>query len=218
MPDGFILEGPLAGGHLGFSESQLQIPENFSLEILLPEVLEKIKKYEDKYGKKIPVIPAGGIYDGKDVVRMLRMGASGVQMGTRFVCTYECDVSDEFKAAYINSREEDIKIVKSPVGMPGRAIRNKFIRDIESNGKRRVKCPYRCLTACNVKKAKYCIAKALLNSYLGDVDNGLIFCGENAYRINRIVSVKELMEELVREMEEEYNPDRASCDVTEVFD
>lgn len=198
--DGFILEGPLAGGHLGFSNEQLDHINEYSLEKLLPDVLSAIKSYEDKYDKKIPVIVGGGIYDGKDIARMLSLGASGVQMGTRFVCTDECNVSPEFKQAYLDASEQDIAIIKSPVGMPGRAIKNKFLKKLENNGKLRIKCQYRCLSACNIEKAKYCIAKALLNSWSGDVDNGLIFCGQNAYRINKIVSVKELFSELCTEL------------------
>ncbi len=201
--DGLILEGPLAGGHLGFSEEQLQQPEKYSLEKLLPEVLETIKPYEDKYGKKIPVIAAGGIFNGKDIAEMLSMGASGVQMGTRFVCTEECDVSQEYKQAYLDAKEEDIVIIKSPVGMPGRAIRNHFLKDLEVKGKLKIKCPFRCLSVCQVEKAQYCIALALVNSYFGDVDHGLIFAGQNAYRCNKIVTVKEIIKELLSELEAE---------------
>ena len=200
--DGLILEGPLAGGHLGFSEEQLEHSEEYSIEKLLPEVLEVIKTYEDKYGRKIPVIAAGGIYDGKDIAKMLSLGASGVQMGTRFVCTKECAVSQEFKQAYLDAKKEDVVIIKSPVGMPARAIHNYFLKDLEIKGKLKIKCPYRCLTACKVDKAKYCIALALINSYLGDVDHGLIFCGQNAYRINKIITVKELIQELLSELKE----------------
>lgn len=201
IPDALILEGPLAGGHLGFSEEQLDQPDKYSLDNLLPEILETIKTYEDKYGKKIPVIAAGGIFDGKDIARMLNLGASGVQMATRFVCTEECDVSQEFKQIYLDAKEEDIVIIKSPVGMPGRAIQNKFLDDLEIKGKLKVNCPYRCLTACKVSDARYCIAQALLNSYFGDVDHGLIFCGQNAYRIDKIVTVKELISGLLAELE-----------------
>ncbi len=202
--DGLILEGPLAGGHLGFSEEQLEHPEKYSLDKLLPDVLEAIKTYEDKYGRKIPVITGGGIYDGKDIARMLSLGASGVQMGTRFVCTKECDVSHQFKQAYLDAKEEDIVIIKSPVGMPGRAIKNRFLKDLEIKGRLKIKCPYRCLTACKVDKARYCIAQALVNSYFGDVDHGLIFCGQNAYLIDKIITVKELIQELLSELQEVY--------------
>jgi len=201
IPDAIILEGPLAGGHLGFSEEQLGQPDKYSLDNLLPEILETIKSYEDKYGKKIPVIAAGGIFDGKDIARMLRLGASGVQMATRFVCTEECDVSQEFKQKYLDAKEEDIVIIKSPVGMPGRAIQNKFLDDLEIKGKLKINCPYKCLTACKVSEARYCIAQALLKAYFGDVDEGLIFCGQNVYRIDKIVTVKELISGLLSELE-----------------
>jgi NAD(P)H-dependent flavin oxidoreductase YrpB (nitropropane dioxygenase family) len=198
--DALILEGPLAGGHLGFSAEQLEHPEDHSLEKLLPEVLESIKPYEDKYGRKIPVITAGGIYTGKDIAQMLSLGASGVQMGTRFVCTDECDVAQEFKQTYLDARKEDIVIIKSPVGMPGRAINNQFLKDLEIKGKLKINCPYRCLTACEVKTARYCIARALLNSCFGEVSKGLIFCGQNAYRSDKIITVKELFQELLCEL------------------
>jgi nitronate monooxygenase len=199
--DAIILEGPLAGGHLGFSEEQLNQPEKYSLDNLLPEVLKTVKTYEDRYGKKVPVIAAGGIFNGKDIARMLSLGASGVQMATRFVCTVECDVSQEFKQSYLDVKEEDIVIIKSPVGMPGRAIQNRFLQDLENKGKLKIKCPYKCLSVCKVNEARYCIALALLNSYFGDIDHGLIFCGQNAYRIDKIVKVKEIISELLAELE-----------------
>lgn len=199
--EALVLEGPLAGGHLGFSFDQLKKPEEYSLEKLLPDVLEAVKFFEDKYGRKIPVIPAGGIFDGKDIARMLQLGASGVQMATRFVCTVECDVSQEYKQAYLEAEEDDVVVIKSPVGMPARAIRNKFLRDLENGRKLKYECPYQCLSHCKIGEAQYCIAKALVNSYLGDVDNGIIFCGQNVYRINKIVTVKELIAELMAELE-----------------
>lgn len=199
--DGIILEGPLAGAHLGFSHEQLQNPEEHSLEKLLPEVLAVIKPYEDKYGQKIPVIAAGGIFYGKDIARMLKLGASGVQMATRFVCTEECDVAPEFKQAYLDAGPEDIRIIKSPVGMPARAIQNKFLDDLKSLGKIPIQCHYRCLIACKVSEARYCIAKRLVNSCEGRTDEGIIFCGSNAHLLNRIVTVKELMTELAAEIE-----------------
>ncbi|MBT3232544.1 MAG: nitronate monooxygenase [Calditrichaeota bacterium] len=213
----FILEGPLAGGHLGFSTEQLQHPEQFTHEILLPELLLAVKPFEDIYGKKIPVIAAGGIFSGFDIARMLQLGASGVQMGTRFVCTEECSVSSEFKQAYLDAKEEDIIIVKSPVGMPGRAIRNRFIRSVENREKGRIKCAFRCLSACKIENARYCIAEALLNSYSGDVDRGLIFCGQNASRIKHIVTVKRLMDELVIELEQNLTSKTQHQEMTQAY-
>jgi nitronate monooxygenase len=191
----------LAGGHLGFSMEQLQNIDDYSLEKLIPEILRAVKPFEDRFGKKIPVIAGGGVYTGADIARMLSLGASGVQMATRFVCTEECGVSQEFKQSYLDAKEEDIVIIKSPVGMPGRAIRNKFLKNLDVVDKLQIKCDYHCLTACKVAEARYCIAQALVNSYMGDVNNGLIFCGQNAYRINKIVTVKELIAELISELE-----------------
>lgn len=195
--DGFILEGPLAGGHLGFTREQLDDPEHYSLEKILPEILAAVAPYEEKFGQKIPVIVAGGIYDSEDIKRMMAMGAAGVQLGTRFVCTEECGVSDEFKQAYIDSKPEDIMIIKSPVGMPGRALRTGFLTDLEAGKKMKIRCGYHCLTACKVKEAKYCIAEALVNAYHGNLAEGLAFCGSNAYRIDKIITVKELFQELL---------------------
>ena len=200
--DALILEGPLAGGHLGFTEDQLEHIGEYALEKLLPQVLETIKPYEDKYGRRIPIVAGGGVYTGKDIARILSLGASGVQMGTRFVCTEECDVSMEFKQAYLDAKEEDIVIIKSPVGMPGRAIKNHFLKDLEEKGRLKIHCPFRCLTACKVEEAKYCIAQALVNSYFGNVDQGLIFCGQNAYRVDKIITVNELIQELLSELKE----------------
>ncbi len=194
--DAVVLEGPLAGGHLGFSLEQLKEPEKYSLSVLLPEVLAAVKPFEEKHGRKIPVIAGGGIFTGADIARMLQAGAAGVQMATRFVCTPECEVAPEFKQAYLDSKEDDIVIINSPVGLPGRAIHNQFLRNLENDTLARLKCPYRCLTTCNIAEARYCIAQALANAYQGDMDGGLVFCGQNAYRVNEIVSVKELIAEL----------------------
>ena len=194
--DAVILEGPLAGGHLGFSFEQLREPEKYSLSVLLPEVLAAVEPFEEKHGRKIPVIAGGGIFTGADIARMLQAGAAGVQMATRFVCTDECEVAPEFKQAYLDSKEDDIVIIDSPVGLPGRAIRNQFLRNLENDTLARLKCPYRCLTTCNIAVARYCIAQALVSAYQGDMDRGLVFCGQNAYRVNKVVSVKELIAEL----------------------
>jgi nitronate monooxygenase len=199
--DAVILEGPLAGGHLGFSFEQLREPEKYSLTVLLPEILAAVKPFEKKYGRKIPVIAGGGIFTGTDIARMLQAGAAGVQMATRFVCTEECEVAPEFKQAYLDSKEEDIVLIQSPVGLPGRAIHNQFLRNLENDTADRLKCPYRCLTTCDIAKARYCIALALVSAYKGDMEKGLVFCGQNAYRVNKIVTVKELMAELRAEIE-----------------
>jgi NAD(P)H-dependent flavin oxidoreductase YrpB (nitropropane dioxygenase family) len=193
-----IVEGPLAGGHLGYSLAELEDKENFSLEIILPKVIEAIDKF--KLGAtRIPVIAAGGIFDGKDIAKFMRLGASGVQMGTRFVCTNECDVAQEYKEAYLAAQQNDIAVIKSPVGLPGRVIVNEFVKRIIQGERMDFNCQYHCLYTCDPKKVNYCIAKALLNASRGQLDKGFAMCGSNAYRIQKIVSVKELISELVTE-------------------
>lgn len=195
LPDMIIIEGPKAGGHLGFKEEELK--ENPSLENITVDVVSYIKDVEEKYHQNIPVICAGGIYDRDDIQKYLSLGASGVQMATRFVATDECDADIKFKEAYVNAKEEDIKIIKSPVGMPGRALNNAFVKRIENNHEKITKC-YSCLSTCDILKTPYCISKALINAAQGDIDNALVFCGANVYKVNKIVPVKELMKELTR--------------------
>ena len=199
LPDAFVLEGPKAGGHLGYKPEDLDAPEH-ALEVVLPQVVEAVKPFEDQYGKQIPVIAAGGVYTGEDIHRFLEMGASGVQMGTRFVATEECDADIRFKQAYVSAKEEDIAIIKSPVGMPGRAIKNRFIEALEE-GKRNFRCLFHCISTCNPEKSPYCIASALLNAMKGNLDRGFAFSGANAFRVNSITTVKELMGSLQREFD-----------------
>ena len=196
IPDMIVIEGPEAGGHLGFKESELISEDMPKLEDITTDVVDYIKDVEKETGKEIPVIAAGGIWDGKDIKKFLGLGASGVQMATRFVATDECDASQEFKEAYVNAKQEDIKIIHSPVGMPGRAINNQFIQKEETQKSKIEKC-YGCIKTCNVKDAPYCITKALINSVKGNIEKGLIFCGSNVYKIKEIVSVHSLMQELV---------------------
>lgn len=200
LPDAIVVEGPMAGGHLGFKEEHINDPE-YSLEKLIPEVIKEVGLFEEKYKKPIPVIAAGGIYTGEDIYKFLQLGASGVKMSTRFVTTYECDASIKFKKAYINSKEEDIVIIKSPVGMPGRVIRNKFIDDVNKGEKKPFKCPYHCIITCDFKNCPYCIALALTNAKMGNLEEGFAFAGENAYRTKEIISVKELINSLLEEYE-----------------
>lgn len=200
IPDLIIVEGPDAGGHLGFSLDQLNAEVKPDLMAIVQEVIEAIKPFEEKYEKKIPVIAAGGIFDGKDIAKYLKIGASGVQMGTRFVGTEECDAHPSFKEAYVNSNEGDIQLVQSPVGMPGRAIKNKLMVRAESERIPITKC-YNCLQPCNPKVSPYCISKALINAVKGELEEGLIFAGSNAYRLKKIITVKQLISELVTDAE-----------------
>ncbi|MDP3042726.1 MAG: nitronate monooxygenase family protein [Candidatus Omnitrophota bacterium] len=196
LPDALIVEGPLAGGHLGYSLAELEDKENFSLENILAKVVSVAQGFRNG-STKIPVIAAGGIFDGKDIAKFIRLGASGVQMGTRFVCTHECDVAQEYKEAYLAAKQEDIVVIQSPVGLPGRVIRNEFVKRIMQGARIDFDCQYRCLYTCDPKKVNYCIAKALLNASRGQMEKGFAMCGSSAYRIQKIISVKELISELV---------------------
>jgi nitronate monooxygenase len=198
VPDLVVVEGPKAGGHLGFKKEQIFDPA-YALEKLLPDVLSVVKNFESQFKKKIPVIAAGGIYSGADIFRFIKMGAAGVQMGTRFVATHECDASPEFKETYINCKEEDIAIIDSPVGLPGRAIRNRFIDGVSAGNMKPFRCPWKCLKTCNFREAPYCIAKALTSAQKGNVDEGYTFAGANAFRVKEIISVRELFKNLGRE-------------------
>jgi nitronate monooxygenase len=195
LPDAFVVEGPKAGGHIGFKHDQIDDPD-FSIEKLVTEVIDILKPIESKHNQKIPVIAAGGIYTGEDIHAFLKRGAAGVQMGTRFVATHECDADDAFKQSYIDAGKEDMVIIKSPVGMPGRAVGNAFIDAVNQGRKIPFKCPYQCLKTCNPQKSPYCIAIVLGNARKGRLKHGFAFAGENAYRVDKIVSVKELMDEL----------------------
>lgn len=196
--DMVIIEGPKAGGHLGFKEDSLEI-ENKNFDNTILDIISEVKFYSEKYSKHIPVIVAGGVFNGFDIAKYLKLGADGVQMATRFVATHECDASIEFKNAYINAQSKDVVIVKSPVGMPGRAILNDSVRKTQVGNIKVTKC-YNCLAPCNPASTPYCISKALINAVSGNVEEGLIFCGENASRINKICSVEELMNELKEEI------------------
>ena len=200
VPDAVVVEGPLAGGHLGFKKEQINDPD-YKLEKILTEVISVMKTFEQQFNKSIPVIAAGGIYTGEDIYRIMKLGAAGVQMATRFVGTYECDADVRFKKAYIECKKEDLIIINSPVGLPGRAIRNKFLDDVSAGIKKPFKCPWKCLKTCDFKNSPYCIALALTNAKKGNLDDGFAFAGANAYRVDKIISVKELIKTLMVEYE-----------------
>ena len=195
LPDAVILEGPLSGGHQGFKFEDCLKDEN-RLELLLEPVLEEAKKWGD-----IPVIVAGGIWDKNDIDKFTQMGASGVQMGTRFIATEECDASDNFKEILLNSTEDTIKLLKSPVGYPARGILTKLQENIKNNTARPIKCISNCVFPCKrgieAKAVGFCIADSLSDAYLGDTENGLFFSGANGYKVNEIITVKKLMNKLI---------------------
>ena len=198
LPDAIVVEGPKAGGHLGYKAAQITDPA-FSLEAIVPEVVAEVKKFEEQYGVEIPVIAGGGVYTGEDIHKILSLGASGVQMGTRFVVTEECDADPAFKQTYIDATEQDVEIIQSPVGMPGRAIHNSFLDRVKEGLTKPKACPFNCIKTCNVVDSPYCIMLALYNAYRGKMDQGYAFAGSNAWRSTKIMKVQELMDELSSE-------------------
>ena len=196
LPDLMIIEGPKAGGHLGFKKEQLSFYDDKEYEKEILAILKTVKEFGDRKEEHIPVAVAGGVDTRQGVAHMLKLGADAVQIGTRFVTTKECDANIRFKEAYIQAEKEDIILVKSPVGMPGRAIRNPFMEKVIAGEKIPHGC-HQCIKQCNVIDIPYCITEALIHGALGDVDNGLLFCGANAYKAHRIETVKEVMDSLL---------------------
>lgn len=187
-PDFIVAEGPMAGGHLGFSKEELDAYTPQTYETQLHGMIAQANELG------VPLIAAGGIYTREDMEHCKNLGAAGVQLGTRFVTTKECDASDEYKQAYIRAKKEDIVIVKSPVGLPGRAIKNEFLERV-AQGERFMRGCRQCIKTCDPKTAPYCITEALINAVEGRLKEGLIFCGSNAYRANKIETVADIMEE-----------------------
>ncbi|MCH3916459.1 MAG: nitronate monooxygenase [Spirochaetia bacterium] len=195
IPDAVVIEGPMAGGHLGFSADQIEKKE-FQLENIIPQVRDSLVPFSHTYGREIPIVAGGGVFTGKDIHTILSLGASGVQMATRFVATDECDADIHFKKAYVNCTKDQIGLIKSPVGMPGRAIRNKFIENSEQGRHPAFRCAWKCLANCKAQEANYCISIALNNARKGMIDSGYVFAGAKAYLIDKIVPVADLFQEL----------------------
>lgn len=208
VPDFVVVEGPLAGGHLGFSKEQLtqygadsadveKTYDQAAYDEEVKAIMKVVKGYEDKYETHIPVVTAGGIYTHEDVKHQFELGAEGVQVATRFVTTKECDAPDAYKQTYIEASKEDIVITQSPVGMPGRAILNPFLKKIKEGERSAIKSCFQCLEHCDIKTIPYCITRALVNAAEGDEDAALLFCGSNAFRSDRIETVEEVMNALL---------------------
>ncbi|MDD3049237.1 MAG: nitronate monooxygenase family protein [Bacilli bacterium] len=198
-PDFVVIEGSEAGGHLGFKKEDLLANTCESLETILQDVQIELQPYREKYKKKIPVFVAGGIYQGDDIAKFIKLGVDGVQMGTRFIATYECDAHEKFKQAIIDCKKEDIAIIQSPTGFPGRGLLNDYMQQTKARGNICVKHCLNCLTPCKPTNTPYCISEALIQSVQGNLNHGLVFVGSNAYRIDKMLSVKRLMDELVED-------------------
>ncbi len=196
LPDAVILEGPKSGGHQGFTYEQC-LMEEYQLENLVRPVVEEAALWGG-----MPVIAAGGIWDKNDIDAMMAMGAAGVQMGTRFIGTHECDAHENFKQVLINAKEEDITLMKSPVGYPARGVRTNLHNLIDTRTGPAIKCISNCVAPCHrgveAKIVGFCIADRLSDAYAGNLEFGLYFSGTNGYRIDKLISVKELMEKLTQ--------------------
>ncbi len=195
LPDAVIVEGPLSGGHQGFTYEQCFM-EEYQLENIIPPIIEEAKEWGD-----FPVIAAGGVWDKKDIDKFLALGCAGVQMGTRFLGTYECDAHPNFKKVILEAKEEDIKLLKSPVGLPARGVLTSLQTKIAEGTAPKVVCISNCVAPCHrgeeAKAVGYCIADRLSDAYNGDIDNGLFFTGSNGYRVTELVSVHNLMDKLI---------------------
>ena len=197
IPDFLILEGPEAGGHLGFSRQDLDAPP--SLSDLLREVLTAIAPFRDKAGRDIPVFVAGGVKNGADMARYMKEGAAGAQFATRFIATAECDASEGYKQRLLAAKADDITLVKSPVGMPGRALRSPLIQRVEAGTQPSPERCVKCIVTCDGKNAPYCISKALIAARNGDWENGLFFCGAAGGEVNTLSTVPEQMAQIMNE-------------------
>lgn len=196
VPDAVVVEGPLAGGHLGFKKEELT-GDVVPLAYLVQETVQVIIPFENQYGKEVPIIAAGGIYTGEDMFAIMQAGAKAVKLGTRFVATHECDASLAFKESYVTCNKDDVTIINSPVGLPGRVVHNDFVAQIKLGHTHPFKCIWNCLSSCNFREAPYCIAQALFNAAEGKMSEGFAFAGANAYKITRIQHVAEVIDELV---------------------
>jgi oxidoreductase, 2-nitropropane dioxygenase family len=195
LPDAVVLEGPLSGGHQGFTYEQCLDPD-FSLFNLIPQVKAEIKEWGD-----FPLIAAGGIWDKNDIEKAISLGANGVQMGTRFIGTHECDADIGFKEVLLAAEEKDIELIKSPVGYPARGIRTNLINLVDKRMGPKIQCISNCVSPCQrgkeAKQVGYCIADRLFDAYSGKKESGLFFTGANGYKLKELISVKELMHKLV---------------------
>jgi len=202
--DAVVVEGPDSGGHQGFSLEEIHQSDNKTLERLFIDTKENLISFEQKYGKKIPVIVAGGIYSGEDIARYLNLGADGVQIGSRFILTEECEADPRLKQAHLDAQVDDITLTLSPIGLQARVIKNEFYERIKGGEKFDFRCPYKCLSVCKAGDANFCIAQALLAAKRGDMKNGLVLCSTTTSKNDKIYSVKGLMSELVNDASQHY--------------
>jgi NAD(P)H-dependent flavin oxidoreductase YrpB (nitropropane dioxygenase family) len=191
-PDAVIVEGPRCGGHLGFSREELDRMETRSLEILYAETSAVLKEYN----LNIPLIGAGEVASRDDIRHMLKLGFAGVQIGTRILATEEAGMDRASKMVYVSSRNSDVTVINSPVGLPVRVLKTALVERVLAGKRDQFTCPWRCLRTCNPATAPFCIAKALMATWSGDIDNGLFMVGCNVDALDKITTVKEFFDSL----------------------
>ena len=199
MPDLLVIEGPKAGGHLGFTKEQLESYDQAAYDAEVSVILDTVKSYEEEFHCQIPVALAGGIENKAQAEHAFSLGVDAIQAATRFVTTEECDAHIKYKEAYLNAKETDIVIVKSPVGMPGRAILNPFMEKVMAGEQIPHSSCHGCLHKCNPSEIPYCITDALVHAARGEVDDALLFCGAYAYKADHLETVKEVIDSLMPE-------------------
>lgn len=197
VPDFLVIEGPEAGGHLGFTREQLAVYDATAYAEEVRKIIAKVREYEAAFGRKIPVVLAGGISSREKADRAFALGADAIQAASRFVTTEECDADERYKQAYLDAGEEDIMLMKSPVGMPGRAIRNRFAEKVMGGERIPPKRCRGCIKGCRPSEIPYCITEALIRAVRGDTENGLLFCGADAWKAERIETVQEVVDSLL---------------------
>ncbi len=199
VPDFVVIEGSEAGGHLGFKREELLNGEAKPLRQLMQDVLTELQPFEAKYNCRIPIYVAGGVFSGQDVADYIQAGADGVQIATRFIATHECDASPEYKRIMLEAKPEDVQIVQSPVGMPGRALKSPLLERLAALGRIAPERCSRCISSCQPASTPYCITQALIEAVQGNWEKGLFFCGSNVGRVRKMLHVDELLDELCRE-------------------
>ena len=192
-PDAVIIEGPKCGGHLGFTMQQIEHPETCSLDMLLADV----KKVAEEYGcADIPFIAAGEVASRADIEHFLEMGYDGVQIGSFFITAEEAGIDRKSKEVFVKAKSEDVVVIKSPVGLPVRVLRTPLVERVLAGNREKFSCPYRCLRTCDPRKSLFCIARALLATWMGDTENGLYMVGSNVESIRKIYPLKEFFDTL----------------------
>lgn len=199
VPDFVVLEGCQAGGHLGFEEADLLSGRCTPLSRLIPEVLAALRPFEEKFGRAIPLFCAGGVATGAEMARCTRLGAAGAQLATRFIATEECDAGQGYKDVLLAARPEDLRIIHSPVGMPGRAVNSPLVQRLAAGMRQPPAHCSGCIKSCRPAETPFCITHALIEAVKGNWEEGLFFSGSRVDLVDRMRTVPDLIDELMKE-------------------